>query len=58
MDKLISCWNVTEKCYFVVQDDSEEAALKKIADHAEKVHDIKFTEEMREKAISVIRQAA
>ncbi len=58
MDRLISCWNVTEKCYFVVQDDSEEMALKKIAEHTEKVHNLKFTEEMREKAISVIRKAA
>jgi predicted small metal-binding protein len=58
MDKLLSCWNITEKCYFVVQDESEEEALRKIAEHAEKAHSITFTKEMREKAKSLIRKAA
>ncbi len=58
MNKLISCWNVTEKCYFVVRDESEEEVLKKFAEHVESAHRMKLTEDLREKAKAMIRKAA
>ncbi len=58
MDKLLSCWNVTGKCYYVAQAETEEKALKKLAEHAESAHHVTLTEEMQEKAKSLIREAA
>ncbi|MBP2673468.1 MAG: hypothetical protein H6Q84_308 [Deltaproteobacteria bacterium] len=58
MDKYLSCWNVTGKCYFVVRKDSEEEVLERFSEHLKIVHGIQLTEELREKAISVLRKAA
>ncbi|MEW6719499.1 MAG: DUF1059 domain-containing protein [Thermodesulfobacteriota bacterium] len=58
MDKYLSCWNVTGKCYFVVRDVTEEGAIRQIAEHAEKAHGMEFTEELREKARLQMRIAA
>jgi predicted small metal-binding protein len=58
MKKVISCWKVTEECYFVAQGETEEEALEKLADHAESAHRITLTEKMREKARTLMRQAA
>jgi predicted small metal-binding protein len=58
MDKLISCMNITGKCYYVAQAETEEETLRKLAEHMESAHPMKLTEDMREKAISLTRKAA
>jgi predicted small metal-binding protein len=58
MDKLISCWTVTEKCYYVAQGETEDEALRKLGEHLESAHQLTLTEEMRERAASLIRKAA
>lgn len=58
MDKYLSCWNVTGKCYYVVRSESEDGAIKQIAEHAEKTHGMDFTEELKEKAKETMRTAA
>ena len=58
MDKYLSCWRITGQCYFVALDESEEEALRKLSDHVESAHHIEFTDELREKAKSLMRKAA
>jgi len=58
MEKYLSCWIVTGKCYFVVEDESEEGALEKLSEHVKQAHQMPFTDEMREKAILAMRTAA
>jgi predicted small metal-binding protein len=58
MDKLISCWNVTGKCYFVVRTENEEEAIRQLADHAASAHQMTLTEEMKRKAREEARRKA
>jgi predicted small metal-binding protein len=58
MEKYICCYNLTEKCYYVAKDVSDDRALQKIEDHIERVHGIRMTEEMRERAVLLLREAA
>ncbi len=43
------------KCDFAVRDESEEAILRKIADHLKTAHGVAWTEELRAKAADLIR---
>ena len=45
------------KCDFAVRDESEEAILRKIADHLKTAHAISWTEELRAKAADLVRLA-
>ena len=58
MDKIISCYNLTKKCYFVAIEDSEDKVIETISEHIEKEHEIEMTEDLREKAKFFIRMAA
>ena len=58
MDKYLSCWKITGKCYYVALDETDEGAMKKLAEHVEAAHQILLTEEMREKAKTMMRRAA
>jgi len=58
MDRYLSCWKVTGKCYYVALDETDEGAMRKLEEHAEAVHQIHLTEEMREIARRTMRKAA
>lgn len=58
MEKRLTCKNLGYECDYMVRDESEEQILKKFADHAENIHKVTFTKELRERAKSLIREAA
>lgn len=58
MDRYLSCWKITGKCYYVALDASDEGALRKLSEHVESAHHIHLTDEMREKAKSLMQMAA
>ena len=58
MEKYLSCYNLTEKCYFVSKDESELRTLEKMTEHIERIHNIKMTEEMKERALELMQEAA
>ena len=58
MDRYLSCWRITGKCYYVALDESEEEAIKKLSKHVESAHQIELSDEMREKAKALMRSAA
>ncbi len=55
MEKRLSCRAMGMKCEFAVRDESEEAILRKIADHLKTAHGIAWTEELRARAADLVR---
>ena len=56
MAKVLRCRDVGMDCSFEVRADSEEEILKKAAEHAQAVHNMKeITKEVVEKVRAVIR---
>jgi len=58
MDKYLSCWKITGKCYYVALDETDEGAMRKLAEHVAAAHQIHLTAEMLKKAKAVMGQAA
>ncbi len=58
MEKQLSCKTMGKECDFVVRDESEEEILNRFAEHAQSAHNLTFTKELRDKAKSMIREAA
>ncbi len=55
MEKRLSCRALGMKCDFAVRDESEEAILRKMADHLKTAHKVAWTEELKAKAGDLIR---
>jgi len=55
MKKRLSCRAMGGNCSFEVHDESEEEITTVIADHAKRVHNLEFTEALRQKARDLIR---
>lgn len=58
MEKRLTCRLFGYDCDFVVRNESEEALLKDFADHLGKMHKVTFTKEIRDKAKTIVREAA
>ncbi|MGB7295263.1 MAG: DUF1059 domain-containing protein [Candidatus Aminicenantales bacterium] len=55
MKKKLSCRAMGMNCDFVALDESEQKIVETIADHLKQSHKIEFKEELRTKAINLIR---
>jgi predicted small metal-binding protein len=53
--KVIHCSDLGFDCDGIVRSKSEEELMAQVAEHAKTVHDVTVTEEIAEKARSVIR---
>ena len=57
MNKSLSCRDVGADCDFSICAETEEEIFRQAAEHARKEHNvIEFSEEMKDKARSVIRE--
>ncbi len=55
MKKKLSCRAMGMNCGFEVHDESEEEIIRTIGDHAKRVHKVEFTEDLRRKAMDLVR---
>lgn len=53
--KKLTCRAMGMNCGFEVRDESEEEIVLAIADHAKRAHKIEFKEELRRKAMDLVR---
>ena len=54
--KHIACKDFGLDCDYEVSAETEEELLKKVAEHAEKVHEMQVTPELAEQAKSLIKE--
>jgi len=54
MKKKLSCRALGMNCGFEVHDESEEEIIRTIGDHAKRVHQLEFTDTLRNKAKDLI----
>lgn len=57
MEKKLTCRAMGFNCSFEARGESEKDAVVKISDHLKMKHSVEFTEELKKKAIDLVRLA-